>query len=73
MLRDIRNYIREHRKVSLQDIAVHFGMDESALTPILDRFEADGSIKIVVEEKCAGCTMSCIYAGKAPEMIVWCN
>ena len=73
MLRDIRNYIKEHREVSLQDIAVHFEMDESALKPILNRFESDGSIKIVTEKKCEGCTMSCMYAGKAPEMIIWCN
>ncbi len=71
MIREIRNYIKEHGRISTQDLAVHFRMETTALEPILERLEKDGYIDIEIDEKCAGCVDSCVFAEKPIVMILW--
>lgn len=71
MLRDIRQFIKERRRLSMQELSVHFKMDQSALEPILEQLEQRGFIKTDYDRKCTGCSKSCAFAGKPMLIIEW--
>ena len=71
MIRDIRAYIKERGRASMQDLSLHFKMDKTALEPIISRLEKDGKVTVEEDEKCAGCADSCAFAGEPMVIILW--
>ncbi|MEA2011687.1 MAG: FeoC-like transcriptional regulator [Verrucomicrobiota bacterium] len=71
MLREIKDYIKEHKKVTLADISIHFDLQSSALEGILQKIESKGNIKIVKAQVCSGC-IGCSCGKKADNTdILW--
>jgi len=59
MLRDIKKYIQEHKRVSLRDIALHFDVDPGAIEKMVAVWVKKGIIKRIEKEppnSCHGCT-----------------
>ena len=71
MIREIRDYIKERKRVSMQDLSIHFKMDKSALEAIISRLEKNGNVSVEQDEKCVGCADSCVFAGKPMVIILW--
>lgn len=55
ILADIRRYLAEQRRVSLRDIALHFGIDEAALRGMLATFERKGQVRRIGGARCGSC------------------
>jgi len=58
MLRGLKKYIKECKKVSLRDIALHFDTDPGAIEQMLNVWIGKGIIRRVQKEKqntCHGC------------------
>ena len=62
MLRDIKQYIKTNRRVSLRDISLHFQVDPNALQPMLDLLMKKGTIRCIKNDNCASCG-DCTVAG----------
>jgi len=73
MVIEIRDFIKERKMLSMQDLSIHFKMDKSALEPIIDRLEQKGEIKKTLDQKCAGCADNCAFAGEPMVLIEWCR
>ena len=71
MVREIRNFIKERKRVSLQDLSIHFKMDKSALDPILEQLKQRGYITTEHDQECTGCAKSCAFAGEPMVIIQW--
>lgn len=64
LLKELRDYLKEQKVVSLQDAAVHFSMQESALLGLLKIFEKKGEIRQINLESfsCSGeCGKNCTH------------
>ncbi len=64
ILSDVRDYVREHGRASLRDIAVKFDLPETAVLEMLAHWERKGVIRRSAEVppcggKCAGCVLQC--------------
>ncbi len=57
ILSDLRDYLREHRRVALADIVTHFNMDADALRGMLDKWISKGKVRKVPLS--ASCGTSC--------------
>lgn len=71
MIRDIKAYIKERERVTMQDLSIHFKMDKTALEPIIFRLEKDGCVTMEKDEKCVGCADSCAFAGEPMVIVLW--
>ena len=59
MLRELRNFVKERKQVSLSEMAIHMHMDKSAVEGMAEQLVARGDIKKVDElPKCKGCVES---------------
>lgn len=58
MISAIIEYMRERKTVSLNDLMIHFEIDESAIKPILERLIAKKYINHLNLE-CNGCSRDC--------------
>ena len=60
MLREIKELLAEHGRLSLKELAVHFAMEQEALEPMLDLLERKGQIRVVgggcSKGNCRGCS-----------------
>jgi hypothetical protein len=56
ILTDIQAYIAKCKKASLADLSTHFRMSSDALSPMLDRLQKKGRIRLIAGEKCGGCS-----------------
>lgn len=45
ILSQLRNYIREHKRVALRDLVYHFGVDAEAARGMLETLERKGRIR----------------------------
>ena len=70
MIREIRRYITERGTVTLQDISIHFRMDETALEPLLAMMEQEGYIKVDRQPGCSSCLKACPFAGSKPQVLI---
>jgi putative ferrous iron transport protein C len=57
ILSDLRAYLREHRRVALADLTVHFGMDADALRGMLGKWISKGKVRKLPLS--ASCGTSC--------------
>lgn len=71
MIREIREYIKERERVSMQELSIHFKMEKSALEPIVARLEKNGLVTTEKDEKCAGCADSCAFSGEPMVIVLW--
>ncbi len=70
MLVDLRNYLLERRRVSLRDLAWHFGVEPDAMRGMLEHWIRKGKIKR--EESCPPCGSGCCNcAPDLTEFYVW--
>ncbi|RMG31223.1 MAG: sugar metabolism transcriptional regulator [Gammaproteobacteria bacterium] len=69
ILTELRDYLREHGQASLQDMAVRFDMDASALRGALEHWIRKGKVRrLPPGTPCSGCT-SC--APDTVELYAW--
>jgi hypothetical protein len=68
ILADIRSYLAGRRRVSLSDIAIHFGIDEQAMRGMLTTFERKGQVRRIGGTACGSC---CGCATSAVESYEW--
>jgi predicted transcriptional regulator len=73
MLIDIRNLIKERKKVTVRDLSIHFKMDKSALEPIINRLQERGDIIKTQDLACVGCKDKCPFAGEPMVVLEWCG
>jgi DeoR/GlpR family transcriptional regulator of sugar metabolism len=60
ILRNIRDYLRQHQRVALRDMALHFNMDENALRGMLTQWERKGKLrKLPSGATCGGGCSAC--------------
>lgn len=60
ILSDLRNYLRENRRVALADLATHFNIDADALRGMLDKWISKGSLrKLPPGTACGGSCCKC--------------
>jgi len=62
MLLDIKRYLMERQRVSLQDLALHFDTDADAMRGMLDTWIRKGKVTKCDAVACAGCSSSCSTA-----------
>lgn len=56
MLRELRNFVKERKQVSLKEMAIHFQIDESAVEGMAEQLIQRGDIRKVDKFfKCKGC------------------
>ncbi|MCK5284206.1 MAG: FeoC-like transcriptional regulator [Alphaproteobacteria bacterium] len=82
---DLKNYLRQHKRVSLTEMSQHFSIDSEALRGMLDYLIAKGKVKKLehISVKESGCDSNttgcsgCIYASNmcaslsVPEVFMW--
>jgi putative ferrous iron transport protein C len=69
ILSQLRDYIAERRRLSLQDLANHFDTDPEALRGMLAILERKGRVrKLAAGAACGGC---CNCDQAAPELYEW--
>lgn len=56
ILLDIKEYIRQHGQVSLQDVAVKFELTENAAAQMLTHWERKGKIERIGKKGCSCCS-----------------
>ena len=59
ILIDIRSYLQQHERASLNDIALHFDTPPEAMRGMLDHWIARGNIRHCPADACTGCKTSC--------------
>ena len=62
MLLDIKRYLMERQRVSLQDLALHFDTDADAMRGMLATWIRKGKISKCDAVACGGCSSSCSTA-----------
>ena len=62
MLLDIKRYLMERQRVSLQDLALHFDTDADAMRGMLAAWVRKGKISKCDAVACGGCSSSCSTA-----------
>ena len=62
MLLDIKRYLMERQRVSLQDLALHFDTDDGAMRGMLATWIRKGKISKCDAVACGGCSSSCSTA-----------
>ncbi|MCG6939736.1 MAG: FeoC-like transcriptional regulator [Thiohalocapsa sp.] len=69
ILSQLRDYIAERRRLSLQDMANHFDTDAEALRGMLAMLERKGRVrKLAAGSACGGC---CKCDQASPELYEW--
>ena len=62
MLKEVKQLLREHGKLSLRELARHFSMTTDALEPMLDLLIQKGQVQrheAGCGTPCSGCTSAC--------------
>jgi ferredoxin len=62
MLLDIKRYLMERQRVSLQDLALHFDTDDDAMRGMLATWIRKGKVSKCDAVACGGCSSSCSTA-----------
>ncbi|MDD3050927.1 MAG: FeoC-like transcriptional regulator [Candidatus Cloacimonetes bacterium] len=58
MLLELRNYVRQNKQVTLEDLIIHFESSYSAIEPLLSQLE-DRNIIEIINLTCTGCNSNC--------------
>ncbi len=70
ILSDLRDYLRQQRRVALADLVTHFGMDADALRGMLDKWISKGKVRKL--PLTASCGTSCCQCDTAlTEIYEW--
>ncbi|MEE7627253.1 FeoC-like transcriptional regulator [Methylobacter sp. Wu8] len=70
ILSDLRDYLREQRRVALADIVTHFNMDADALRGMLDKWISKGKVrKLPLTSSCG--TRCCQCDAALTEIYEW--
>lgn len=70
ILSDLRDYLKEQRRVALADLANHFGMDADALRGMLGKWISKGKVRKL--PLTASCGTSCCQCDTAlTEIYEW--
>ncbi|MDZ7641746.1 MAG: FeoC-like transcriptional regulator [Desulfurivibrio sp.] len=74
MLTAIKDYLKQHRRASLHDLALHFDTEPEAMRAMLARWTAKGKVSLLTPAadcggKCGG--GGCCDAGPAAEIYQW--
>jgi len=70
ILSDLRDYLREQRRVALADIVTHFNMDADALRGMLDKWISKGKVrKLPLTSSCG--TSCCQCDAALTEIYEW--
>jgi hypothetical protein len=62
MLLDIKRYLMERQRVSLQDLALHFDTDRDAMRGMLEAWIRKGKVIQCDAIACGGCSSNCSTA-----------
>lgn len=62
ILRDVRDYLKQHQRASLNDLAHHFGTSPDAMRGMLDQWINKGRIRHCPAAACTSCATSCTSA-----------
>ncbi|WP_101339900.1 FeoC-like transcriptional regulator (plasmid) [Cereibacter azotoformans] len=71
MLLDIRRLVQERGRVTLTDLALHFGRDPEAMRGMLDHWIAKGLVRRTVDPGCASSGCGGCSAGRSVEIFEW--
>jgi len=66
-LSDIKNYLQQHQRATLTDLANHFRCDEKTLQPMLERWQRKGKVQHIHQD---ACTKGCCGTGEL-NIYVW--
>lgn len=69
ILLQLKNYIRQHERVMLQDIQFHFDIDEAAAIGLMEPLLQQGHIQEIPNSGCATglCSSNCHQVSKGSE------
>lgn len=71
-LSQLKAFMIERKRVSLDEIAIHFGSDPSAVRPMLDTWMAKGRVeKLDLQGGCGKAGASCSCSAKPSEIFEW--
>ncbi|MGR8933007.1 MAG: FeoC-like transcriptional regulator [Gammaproteobacteria bacterium] len=70
ILSDLRDYIRERRRVTLADLANHFEIDADALRGMLNKWISKGNVRKLTTETACG-TSCCKCDSSLIELYEW--
>ncbi len=62
MVREVKQLLKEHEKLTLSELSAHFSMEPEALEPILQVLVDKGSVNLTEDDcgtHCPGCALSC--------------
>lgn len=70
ILADLRDYLKQRQRVTLNDLVIHFGMDAEALRGMLGKWISKGKVKKISPD--SGCGTSCCKCDPAlTELYEW--
>lgn len=67
ILKDVKNYVKARRQVSLEDAAMHFDAQPEAMQGMLDYWVGKG--RLIRQSASAPCSGSCCSVGKDGQLI----
>ncbi|MCP4470372.1 MAG: sugar metabolism transcriptional regulator [Gammaproteobacteria bacterium] len=70
ILRDLKNYVKSHRQVSLKDVALHFDVEPEAARGMLEFWIKNGKIRKHRNPASCGGSCSCSYR-EDDEIYLW--
>lgn len=70
MLLDIKRYLMERQRVSLQDLALHFDANPDAMRGMLEAWIKKGKVRKCDAVACGGCSSKC-SAARQEEAYEW--
>ena len=62
MVREIKQLLKEHGKLTLTELSAHFSMEPEALEPLLQVLADKGKVthtEVDCDTHCPGCALSC--------------
>ncbi len=62
ILRDVRDYLEQHQRASLNDLAIHFQTSPDAMRGMLDQWINKGKVRQCPASACASCARGCASA-----------
>jgi putative ferrous iron transport protein C len=70
ILAQIRDYLTEHKRVTLNDLVIHFGIEAEALRGMLNKWISKGKLRRLPVD--SGCGTSCCKCDPAlTELYEW--
>jgi putative ferrous iron transport protein C len=73
ILSELRDYIRQQKRVTLHDLVIHFNIEADALRGMLDKWIHKGKIKKISPDASKCGTSCCKCDPTLTELYEWCD